>query len=187
MHGYFSATTRMIADEVGVTPAALHHYFGRKRDLVLSVWQSTMDEEFENLYAAMNAEATFVEKVHAMLDRAYQSRRSDREKSIFIVTIREEARRTAELSGILDDERTADLIRNLVQLGVDTGFVHQDDAPAVRATIRAVSLGATVLAADLSPKSVEALVDGCKRLFDGSLVVPSTHHERLSHNAAGLE
>jgi AcrR family transcriptional regulator len=173
-HGYFSATTRMIADEVGVTPAALHHYFGRKRDLVLSVWQSTMDEEFESLYAAVDAETTFVGKVHAVLDRAHQSRSSDREKAIFIVTVREEARRTAELSGILEDRRTADLIRNLVQLGVDTGFVQEDDAPAVRGAIRAVSLGASFLATDLSPKSVEAMVDGCKQLFDGTLIQPPT-------------
>jgi AcrR family transcriptional regulator len=169
-HGYFSATTRMIADEVGVTPAALHHYFGRKKDLVLSVWQSTMDEEFEGLYAAISGQETFVGKVHAVLDRTFQVRSSDRDKSIFIVTVREEARRTPELSGILEDSRTADLIRNLVQFGVDTGSVRADDAQAVRGVIRAMSLGATVLGTDLSPKSVEAMVDGCKRLFEGSLV-----------------
>src|SRR5262245_7202386 len=48
-YGYVATTNRMVADEAGVTAAAVHHHFGRKKDLMLAVWEATTDEQQTHL------------------------------------------------------------------------------------------------------------------------------------------
>jgi AcrR family transcriptional regulator len=170
VHGYAGTSTRMIAVEVGVTPAALHHYFGRKHNLALAVWQWTTDEEFARLYEAVGGVSDFVEKAHTLLAVSLESLRRDREASLFISSIREDARRTPELDSILDDRRLPNLVRDIVAHGVASNALREEDSAQVSAAISAVVFGATLLAADLSPRRVDQMVTGCKRLLDGSLL-----------------
>ena len=172
-HGYMATTTRMLAREVGLTPAALHHYFGRKRDLVLSVWRSTHDAQFNQMSAAVDAADSYLGKLHALLDQSFHARQSDRDVSTFVASMRQEARRSPELGKILeDDKRTAAVIRKIVDFGVRTGEVEADSAQAMRGAISAGMLGVTVLTAELTPSRIEAMVEGCKSLFDGTLLRP---------------
>ncbi|GAA1827992.1 hypothetical protein GCM10009836_02160 [Pseudonocardia ailaonensis] len=168
-HGYAGTTTRMIADEVGVTTAALHHYFGRKTNLVLALWWSTTDTEYLRLTEAIDAVDSFAGKVAALLDATVASIRADPESTRFIVSIREDARRTPELAEIVADNRLAALIRGLVGRGVAEGVVDEATAPAVRGTLAALLLGITTMSTDLSVERIDQMTRGSRRLLDGTL------------------
>jgi AcrR family transcriptional regulator len=168
-HGYFATTNRMIAAEVGVSSAALHHFFGRKRDLVLDVWRWTMDEEYARMYVAVDEQGTFIGKVHALFDTAYKATQRDPDASVFTSLMREEARLAPELAEIRNDTRAADLIRTMVEFGVKTGALDKELSGAARGAISAATYGARLLANDLSPARVQVTIDGCKRLFAGTL------------------
>jgi AcrR family transcriptional regulator len=168
-HGYFSTTTRMIANEVGITPAALHHYFGRKRDLTIAVWTATMDEGFGRIQAATDEPDTFVGKVEALFDTMHRQILEDRDWSVFWFSMRDQAGRSPELSEILEDERIMQLIRSIARFGVKTGEIAPQDERVVGALISAMALGVTSLATDLSPRGMEPLFDACGRLFAGNL------------------
>jgi AcrR family transcriptional regulator len=169
-HGYLGTTTRMIAIEVGVTPATLHHHFGRKQDLVLSVWRSTMEASNQRLNEAVDARDTFAGKVQAIMEETYESTQRDRDSAMFITSMREEARRTPELTEVVNDTSFADLVRKIVDFGVETKVVSAENAPAVRGAITAVTMGSSFLATDLTPSRVTAVFEGCRRLFDGTLL-----------------
>jgi len=168
-HGFAGTTTRMIADEVGVTTAALHHYFGRKTNLALALWWTTTDTEFARLAEAMDGQDTFERKVLALLEATVASIRADPESTRFIVSIREDARRTPELAEIIEDTRLAVLVRGLVDHGVDEGVVNGEHSSAVRGVISAVLVGVTTMSADVSLQRVEQMAAGCRRLMEGAL------------------
>ena len=168
-HGYAGTTTRGIAEAVGVTPAALHHYFGRKVNLVLSLWHATTGAEFARLDQAVEAQDTFVAKVHALIDAALESLRSDPESTRFIVSIREEARRSTELAEILEDKRLVGLVRKVVQFGVDSGDVEKANAAEARGVLGAILLGTTMMATDISKQRIDQMAQGCHLLVDGAL------------------
>jgi AcrR family transcriptional regulator len=168
-HGYFSTTTRMIANEVGITPAALHHYFGRKRDLTIAVWKATMDEGFGRMQAATEDPTTFIGKAQALFDTMHMQILDDRDWSVFWFSMRDQAGRSPELQEILDDERIMHLIRSIVRFGVRSGEVAAEDERVVTAMISALALGVTSLATNLSPNAMEPLFEACRRLFAGDL------------------
>lgn len=168
-HGYFATTTRMIATEVGITPAALHHYFGRKRDLTIVVWNTTMEEGFSRMKAATDDADTFIGKVQALFETMHQQILDNREWSAFWFSIRDEASRSPELGEILEDERIPQLIRSIARFGVKSGEIATKDERVVSALISALALGATSLATDLSPRTMGPLFEACRRLFEGDL------------------
>lgn len=169
VHGYAGTTTRMISLEVGVTPAALHHYFGRKPNLALDVWHSTTDVEYTRLEVAMDAAGNFIDKLHALLGAALESLRSDPVTTRFIFSIREDARRTPELAEIVEDNRLAVLVRKLVDYGVETGVVEKTRSADARGAIGAVLLGITAMAADVSVQRIDQMAVGCRLLVEGLL------------------
>ena len=168
-HGYAGTTTRMISLQVGVTPAALHHYFGRKPNLVLDVWHSTTDIEYSRLEGAMDEADNFIDKLHALLGAALESLRSDPDSTRFIFSIREDARRTPELAEIVEDNRLAVLVRKLVDFGVETGVVDKNRSADARGAIGAVLLGITAMAADVSVQRIDQMAAGCRLLVEGAL------------------
>jgi AcrR family transcriptional regulator len=169
IHGYFSTTTRMIATDVGITPAALHHYFGRKRDLTIAVWKATVDDGFLRMQEATESPETFVGKVQALFETMHRQILDDPEWSVFWFSMRDEASRSPELSEILEDERIMDLIRTIVRFGVKSGEIPPQDERVVRALISALALGVTSLATDLPQRGMEPLFQACDRLFTGNL------------------
>ncbi|GAA1827849.1 hypothetical protein GCM10009836_01950 [Pseudonocardia ailaonensis] len=171
-HGYAGTTTRMISLEVGVTPAALHHYFGRKPNLALAVWHATTDIEYARLESAMEAAEGFIDKLHALLGSALQALASDPDSTRFIFSIREDARRTPELAEIVEDNRLAVLVRKLVDFGVETGVVEKGRSADARGAIGAVLLGITAMGPDVSAGRIDQMATGCRLLVEGALFHP---------------
>lgn len=168
-HGFAGTTTRMIADEVGITTAALHHYFGRKTNLALVLWSSTTDAEYARLAEALDARATFETKLLALLDATVASIRADPDSTRFIVSIREDARRTPELDEITKDARLGAMVRGLVDGGVAEGVVAEEHAAAVRGIVSALLVGVTTMSADVSLQQIEQMAGGTRRLLEGTL------------------
>ncbi|WP_375501592.1 TetR/AcrR family transcriptional regulator [uncultured Jatrophihabitans sp.] len=170
--GYAGTTTRMISDEVGVSSAAIHHYFGRKKDLAIAVWIDTTDKAYSRLYEAVRAETTFQNKVGVLMNESYDDLRRDEETALFMLTIREDARRTPELAEIRGDNRLGKLIREIVDFGVETGAVNEAQRPLVQGALSAVALGVTLLSIDVSARRTAQAVEGCRQLFGGTLISP---------------
>jgi AcrR family transcriptional regulator len=160
----------MISVEVGVTPAAIHHYFGRKKDLAVSVWRSTTDEAYSRLYEAVRAEDSFAAKIGALMNESYDDLRRDEETALFMLTIREDARRTPDLSEIRGDNRLGKLVSEIVECGVQTGAVDARNQALARGALNAIALGVTLLSVDVSARNTAQAVEGCRLLFEGTLV-----------------
>jgi AcrR family transcriptional regulator len=169
-HGYAGTTTRMIAEAVGVAPPTLHHHFGRKVTLVLAVWRVTIEEQHRYLREATEPQRTFAGKVEALLAAIHQSTCDQPEVATFIVSMREDARRSPELREILDDTHTADLVRDIVRFGVKSGELDPKDAATARGALSGMCMGLTMLAIDLTPPRMDAAHEGFLRLFHGDLV-----------------
>ena len=162
----------MISDQVGVSAAAIHHYFGRKKDLAIAVWADTTDNAYSRLYAAVRAEDTFESKVGVLMKESYDDMRRNEKTALFMLTIREDARRTAELSEIRGDNRLGKLVREIVEHGIRTGVVDESKRSQVQGALSAVALGVTLLSIDVSARRTAEAVEGIRELFGGSLIHP---------------
>ncbi|OBB17629.1 hypothetical protein A5761_09715 [Mycolicibacterium setense] len=163
----------MISDEVGVSPAAIHHYFGRKRELALAVWHDTTERAYARLYDAVRAENTFAGKVGALMNESYDDLRRDEETALFMLTIREDARRTSDLSEIRGDSHLGGLIREIVDYGIEIGAVEERNRTLLQGALSAIAMGVTLLSVDVSARRTAQAVEGCRQLFDGTLVKPT--------------
>ena len=61
--GYYRSTMQDIADEVGILPGSLYHYFGHKEDLLYALVEQPSRELVENLEAITNSQHPPEEKV----------------------------------------------------------------------------------------------------------------------------
>jgi AcrR family transcriptional regulator len=172
-YGYAATTTRMVAQQAGVTNAAVYHYFPKKRDMMVAVNQATQAVALEGMLAATAKATTFVGKVEALLDAAHDLLRQDPELAAFAWVARDEMRRHAELDAMRADHAITDLYRDLVAFGVAEGAVAPEDRQAALGAITALSQGLASMAIDVSVPAHATITDGCKQLLMGTLFADS--------------
>jgi AcrR family transcriptional regulator len=169
-YGYSGTTNRMIAERTGVTTAAIYHHFGRKSELMLAVHRATEVTTYERMRPAIDAAATFVAKVQAMLWVIHEMMREDPDLAIFASVARSEARRHDELREIAADRMFPDLFAELVAFGVETGAIAKAEAVEAQGAIAGLALGLALLASDMSITTHGTATEGCMKLVEGGLV-----------------
>lgn len=168
-YGYIATSNTMVAQRAKVTPAAIYHHFGRKRELMLSAYDAAMESNVEEMRAAINSAQTFDGKVDALIDMIFRNVIDDPENAMFTALSRIEAHRHEELREILADRRVAELFEGLVAFGVETKRIKPQNAPLVQGALAVVTLGLGLLGPGFGVPARGAATEGVKKLVHGDL------------------
>jgi AcrR family transcriptional regulator len=172
--GYEGATNKHLASAAGLTTGAIYHYFGSKKELYCDVQEAVQGIVYDRFAVATEAAGpTFSDKIVAVLDTAVELNREDPSLAAFLVTVRTDIPRHAELR---DEVRLRPVVRRrffsgLIRLGIETGEIDPADERAAFDVISAMMMG-LVSASSGDPEVHERAVDGVKRLLLGTFVRP---------------
>lgn len=173
-NGYEATTNRQLAETAELTTGAIYHYFGSKLELYVEAHHQVQEVVYERFAMAIaDAGPTFVEAIHAVLDEAMALNREDPTLAQFLVSVRTDSGRHAELAA---DERLAPTRRwaffgDLIERGIQTGEIRATDRQTLNDVISAVMMG-LVSASSGDPATHARAVDGFKRLVSGVLINP---------------
>ena len=144
-HGYEATTNRMLASEAGITTAAIYHYFDSKLDIYKAVLDEVQERVY-HLFATAERDAdTFVDKLEAVYEVAYDLNRADATLARFLGSSRIDRLRDPELAEALgvSDTRGEGFFEAIVDRGIETGEVAKRDREPVISYIRAFNIGLT--------------------------------------------
>jgi AcrR family transcriptional regulator len=143
--GYEATTNRVVADEAGITTGAIYHYFDSKLDIYKAVLDEVQDRVYRLLATAEGEGDTFLEKLEAVYQAAYDLNRADASLAQFLGSSRIDRRRIPELAEALgpSDGRREAFFEAIVDRGIETGELRRDDRAAIVNFIGAFTIGLT--------------------------------------------
>lgn len=166
-------TNKDLAAAAGITTGALYHYVESKLDLYAEVHADVQVRIYSRFQEAVDSRATFLGKLEAVLDAAYEIGIEDPSLGRFVGSVRSDNRRHEEVR-----ERLAWAVAErdrfflaLVDVGVETGEIAQNDRPLVREFIRIVLVGLTEGTSD-SVTQQRMAIDAVKAMLRGQLITP---------------
>jgi AcrR family transcriptional regulator len=168
-YGYAATGNRLIAAETGVSPAAIYHHFGRKKDLMVAVYEATLTENYALMQAAVEKATSLVDRLQNILDVVHRSLADDPAQATFMFVARDEARRHEELAELADDRLFAALFAQIFDQAVTDGELLPDDAIHLRGALQAITFGLARLGNDTSTATHKLATEGCKLLIVASL------------------
>jgi len=128
-NGYHGSSMAQVAAEAGVATGTIYLYFGRKQDLLITLFQRNLGEYIERCRPALNAEPVGVPRLHRLVSMHLEFFTEDRAlASVFQIHAREP---DPVLRAGIQPTVVAyfDLISDVVQSGVDDGAFAQDLDP----------------------------------------------------------
>ncbi|MGI9031996.1 MAG: TetR/AcrR family transcriptional regulator [Ilumatobacteraceae bacterium] len=169
--GYASTTNRHLASSADVTTGAIYHYFESKLDLYRAVNDDTQAFVYDRLEDIVAAAPSFVAGIEDVLDVAHELNNTDPSLARFLGAVRIDVRRNPELRSIFKPAtiRRDTFFESLVELGVRTGEIDEEDRARVLALIRVVMIGLVDAVSD-DPAAHRTAVEGIKRLIEGKLI-----------------
>jgi len=173
--GYGAATNRVLADRLGLTSAALYHYFPAKIDLYLAVHDDVEGVVYGRFGDAIAAESSFIGQVEALLDAAYELNCSDASLARFLASMRVDVRRHNELAERLRPalRRQARFYQGLIRTGLETGEIDLADEGRVTMLLRTILIGLNDAVSDDVADHLVA-TDALKALLEGKLLRPAS-------------
>ncbi|QLL08701.1 TetR/AcrR family transcriptional regulator [Mycobacterium vicinigordonae] len=171
-HGYATTTLKMIAEDAGLTQGSVYHHYRTKSELFLKVDSSANDRMLVPMQEAAAAERTFSAQLSAVLDVATEIVRTDPVTHHFVVMVRLEARRHAEIAEAGHDTRWGDLWQLLISTGIQTGEIDASDRQWALGMLMAVFSGLGQISAELDFERFRLTVEGFKRAFPHSFHTP---------------
>lgn len=114
--GYGATTNRSIADEAGITTAAIYHYFPSKAELYAAVYEVVQHKVYDRFELSLTKPGSLKKRFSWTLDAAVELNRSDSSIAGFIVTVPSELQRHPELVDLVLSirTRTATFLNRLV-------------------------------------------------------------------------
>lgn len=141
--GFAVTTTRMVAEEAGMTSAALYHYYPSKSDLFLAVLADCHERVIARIKPAIARGTTFVDRAMALLDATSVMNREDPTLTQFLTSARIDRQRRPELleSTIGADDVWNELVREIIDHGVFTGEVPREHRALTHAFVVSLMIG----------------------------------------------
>lgn len=170
--GWGVTTNKQVADEAGVTSAAIYHYFDSKLDMFLAVYDDAQALITSRFLEATDPYETFAAQFAAVLETAHEMNGDDPSLARFLGSARVDATRHPEISKGIARRRHAgnEIVARLVETGITTGEIEIGRRAEVTAFLRSALTGlndAVSSDQDLHRTAVDAfllLLDG--RLFE---------------------
>ncbi len=143
--GFEATTNRVLAQDAGITTGAIYHYFDSKLDIYRAVNEEVQGRVYQRFATAERNADTFYEKMEAVLEAASDLNTEDPTLAKFIGASRIDRSRIPEITEAFgaEDPRREGFFESIVRTGVETGEIHPDNGPAVRAMIHAFTIGLT--------------------------------------------
>ena len=135
----------MLAGEADITTAAIYHYFDSKLDIYKAVLDEVQEQVY-HLFATAERDAdTFLNKIRAVYEVAYDLNRADATLARFLGSSRIDRLRDPELAAALgvSDTRGEGFFEAIVDCGIATGEVDPVDRDSLISFIRAFNIGLT--------------------------------------------
>lgn len=172
--GFRATTNRSLAEEAGLTPGAIYHYFESKADLYAAVYCETIDQVYTSFEQAAAGEERLLDQYAAVLRRACELQDKDPSITGFIVAVALETQRHPDLLERMSPQRGrhARFFAGLVEGAVARRELRPGvDAGALADLMGAVLTGlARMAATERDTRRYTAAVGVLERLFDGTLV-----------------
>jgi len=131
--GLSAVTLRRVAADLGVTAGLVSHYFAAAEMLTAATFRAAAQQDLDAAAARIDAAATAVDKIHALLDYVLDDDDGDAGSALWLETWTL-ARRTPALAEVSDEltEQWITRITAIVTGGVDAGeFAISGTADAV--------------------------------------------------------
>ena len=172
--GYGATTNKHLADRAGVTTGALYHYFESKLDLYSAVLSEVQDFVYTRFEEVVANSDTFLGALEATLDSAHDMNNADPSLAQFLGSARIDVRRYPELVAVYRPtlKLRQEFFDSLIELGLRTGEIDEQDRPQIAALIRTVMIGLVDAVSDDTKLHREA-VEGIKLLLEGKLIRPA--------------
>ena len=177
--GFAQTPMTLIAEDAGVTPAAVRFHFPGRAAIFEVVYTRTIDSVVELARPRIETAPTFVAKVDALLGSLLELQKSHRHVANFTATASVEIKRHEELAHLANDRRLMDLYAEIARAAVAEGAIAATDERVVRGMLSATMFGLSQLVPSVSMPTYESYVRAFIRLYDGTLIVrPDTKRRR---------
>jgi AcrR family transcriptional regulator len=171
--GFTATTNGYIASKAGITTGALYHYFDSKVDLFQAAYTEAERLIYERFSQALTTEASFTDRLKAILETAHELNKQDPSLAKFIGAARVDLSRLDELRAAAGTPGMygTSFFNGLIKDAVDAGEIRPERQEMVAAFVRTVIVGLTDAVSDdiqshrMAVDAVGAVLDGV--LFDG--------------------
>ncbi|MDX2380606.1 MAG: TetR/AcrR family transcriptional regulator [Acidimicrobiia bacterium] len=170
--GYSGVTNKDLAEAAGITTGALYHYVDSKLDLYVMVDIDSQRFIYDRFRDAVRGCATFLEMFDKVLDAAAEMHEEDPSLTRFVGTVRADIRYHPEIADRLASQarEREEFFFGLVEVGIATGEIEDQDRELVTEFIRVVLTGLTMVST--SARRYRRSVDSIKSVMRGQLVEP---------------
>lgn len=172
--GYRATTNKLIAADVGITPAAIYHYVDSKAALYAAVYCDAIDRVYTEFERAAAAESHLLARFAAVLRSVSRLQEADPTIPGFVVAVAQETQRHPDLLTLMTPQRGRHqrFFTGLVADAAAAGELRPDvDQRALADVLGAVLTGlARVGAIGGDERRYTAAVNVLERFFDGDLV-----------------
>lgn len=175
VHGYEATTNRRIAARVGITTAALYHYFPSKSDLYVAVATAAEARVLSRFEAVTASGESLVESLQQVLDESHAMNSEDPSLALILAAFRIDERRHPEVrEAMRGQERLMQgFFRNLVDRAIDTGEIDRADRTSVLALVTVLLVGLSDAMSD-DLRSHRIGVEAAKSLLGGRIPLGET-------------
>jgi AcrR family transcriptional regulator len=173
--GYEATSNRLIAEEAGLTTGAIYHYFDRKLDIYVAVYEETQRGTQARFAAGTEGLTTFIAHLRAVLETAHELNNEDPSLARFLGSCRVDASRDPAIAEAI---RSAGVVRGqeffapMIELGIRTGEIDRKDAGRMVALLDTLMIGLIDAVSNDRDRHRRA-IDGIIALAEGRLIAPS--------------
>jgi AcrR family transcriptional regulator len=173
--GYEATSNRLIAEEAGLTTGAIYHYFDRKLDIYVAVYEETQRGVQARFAASTAGATTFLAYLRAVLETAHELNNEDPSLARFLGSCRVDVSRDTEIAAAI---RAAGVVRGqeffapMIKLGIRTGEIDRKDAKRMAALLDTLMIG-LIDAVSNDRERHRRAVDGILALAEGTLITPA--------------
>jgi AcrR family transcriptional regulator len=170
--GYAATTNKDIADEAGVTTAAIYLYFESKIALYQATVRAAYAELLPHFRAAVAREGGSArDGLRAILAASTGLHANDPSLAAFFAALPVEMRRHAELARTITEEgaEVVELFTGIVGSGVRAGEISATVAPHVLSLFIACTMGLSLYITAIEDSQFAGIIDAFNGLIDGTL------------------
>jgi AcrR family transcriptional regulator len=168
--GYAATANKEIAEEAGVTTAAIYVYFESKEAL----YKATVRDAYEELlphYAAAAGAVSLREGFRRVLAASAPLHKTDPSLAAFFSALPVEMKRHPELAPVVQSEGAAiaGLFAKVVELGVRKKEITRAQAPHVLSLFIACTMGLSLYITTIDDTHFQGIIDAFSALIEGTL------------------
>lgn len=171
VQGYEVTTNRQIAARVGITTAALYHYFPSKADLYVAVLDDTENSVVSRFRSVAERVDSLADRLAIVLDESHAMNSEDPSLAQVLASFRIDERRHPELRDAIAgrDRPVARFFTDMVDAAVDRGEIEPSSRGPILAFVTILLVGLSDAMSD-DLRTHRRGVDAAKSFLEGRLL-----------------